>query len=115
MSNQGLSIFDHEPDNGGDEPTQVIPTDAVEQASGRQKTAQKLAEKPVEKPAEKPAAAQAPQRGQQPPSQRPSGGSPARPASAAPRRRRPPPRSRRSRPCAVVATTPRPSTSTCAP
>src|SRR5918994_444512 len=83
MSNQGLSIFDHEPDNTGDEPTQVIPTDAAEQASGNQKPAQKLAEKPVEKPADKPAA-QTPQRAQQPPSQRPSGAS-ARPASANPK------------------------------
>src|SRR5947207_2890266 len=84
MSNQGLSIFDHEPDNGGDEPTQVIPTDAAEQAAGNQKTAQKLAEKPVEKPAEKPAerpAAEAPQRAQQPPSQRPAA-HPSRPAAA---------------------------------
>ena len=60
MSNQGLSIFDHEPDNSADEPTQVIHRDSGEQ--GRT-TAQKLAEKPAEateksaeKPAEKPAA-----------------------------------------------------------
>ena len=43
MSNQGLSIFDHEPDDSGDEPTQVIPT-AKAQSQGTQKTAQKVAE-----------------------------------------------------------------------
>ncbi len=55
MSNQGLSIFDHD-DNSGDEPTQVIPREGAEQGSGTQKTAQKVAEKVEEKPAEKPAA-----------------------------------------------------------
>ena len=43
MSNQGLSIFDHD-DNSGDEPTQVIPREGAEQGSGAQKTAQKVAE-----------------------------------------------------------------------
>ena len=113
MSNQGLSIFDHEPDNSGDEPTQVIPRDAAEQGSGTQKTAQKVAEKP----AEKPAAVQAPPR----PQQTPDAAHPAAPRQQPrPVRRRPPrprrqPSSPRCRPCGVVATTPPRSTSTCAP
>src|SRR5690349_1022054 len=82
MSDQGLSIFDHEPDNSADEPTQVIDRDGV--GAGTQKTAQKtaqaVAEKPADKPAEKPAAQAPPapaQRTQPAPA-------PARPAAAAP-------------------------------
>src|SRR5690349_18636935 len=82
MSNQGLSIFDHD-DNSGDEPTQVINRDDAEQGSGTQKTAQKVAEKVEEKPAEKPVAVQ-PQRAQAPAQRSQPAAAPARPAAAAP-------------------------------
>ena len=75
MSNQGLSIFDHEPDDSGDEATQVIPLvserKADQAASGGQKTAQKVAARVEEKPgsAQAPQQPSAPTRPQDAPSQ----------------------------------------------
>ena len=110
MSDQGLSIFDHEPDNSADEPTQVIDRDGAEQ--GTQKTAQKVAEKPAREARR----VQAPQRPQPRPAQ-PAG--PTGRRSRAPGRSRDPAARRAAarpcRPCVAAATTPPPSTSTCAP
>ena len=52
MSNQGLSIFDNEPEDSGDEPTQVIPRgesgkSGAEQSAAGPKSATKVAEKPA--------------------------------------------------------------------
>src|SRR5213595_1051555 len=68
MSDQGLSIFDHEPDNSADEPTQVINRDGVD--AGTQKTAQKPAAQTPAAPAQR----------SQPATPAPA---PARPAAAA--------------------------------
>ena len=56
MSNQGLSIFDNEPEDSGDEPTQVIPRgengkSGAEKSPAGPKSAIKVAEKPAERPA----------------------------------------------------------------
>jgi hypothetical protein len=55
MSNQGLSIFDNEPEDSGDEVTQVIPRgdqgkSGAEQSSARPKSAIRVAEKPAPAP-----------------------------------------------------------------
>src|SRR4051812_49178892 len=52
MSNQGLSIFDNEPEESGDEVTQVIPRgdqgkSGAEQSPAGPKSATKVAEKPA--------------------------------------------------------------------
>ena len=56
MSNQGLSIFDNEPEDSGDEVTQVIPRgdqgkSGAEQPQARPKSAVRVAEKPAPAPA----------------------------------------------------------------
>src|SRR5918995_1475328 len=89
MSNQGLSIFDNEPEDSGDEVTQVIPRgdqgkSGAEQSSAGPKSAIKVAEKPAPAPA-RPANAESETR--QTPAAQPKPAAPAaQPADRAPNR-----------------------------
>src|SRR5687767_4051592 len=84
MSNQGLSIFDNEPEDSGDEPTQVIARgengkSGAEQSPAGQKSATKVAEKPA--PASAPStSAESPTR--QTPAARPRPAAPSGPPEA---------------------------------
>ncbi len=110
MSNQGLSIFDNEPEDSGDEPTQVIPRgesgkSGAEQSPAGPKSATKVAEKPAPATAARPSGAESPTR--QTPAAQPKPAAPTgQPAAKTPGQPGQPPTQQPNRPAVQPARQP---------